>query len=339
MNPESVTDVELTRRQLLAGAVGGGATVGSGVAIYNVFLGYDRFTGTNLTIQDLDSVVSGGLSPSGEHVATAEDYRIEQHDGVISVRDDERIAEFDPAADDPVDAATVDDDLELEGGPLEELVADLAALEAGEVRFVYDQSPAFFDRLESESTRPFTASALRGRRIAAVDPGLVETFAGVDPADTRALVTGLAEGFREYSSYDVARYVAGSIEDNVIFGRRDLRRHFESPADFEALVAGENDGLFCTELTRRAMEAFHAIPAPEQTHPVFTGYVCDYRHKHYYLLLASVRRVDGELVIPVTFLDYMYSTLYDDFRVRWALGEGIEAYDSRHRADEIRWYG
>ena len=331
-----MTNVELTRRQLLAGALGGGASVGGGVAVYNVFLGYDRLTGTNLTVQDLDPLVAEDLYPSGRDVASVDGYRIEHRDGIVSVHDDEEIATFDPLTDDPADAATVDDELGLEDGPLEELVADLGALTAEDVRFVYESYPDFFERVFEREERPYTVSALRGGRRA--DPDLVREFADADPRDPEAVAEGLVTGFRDHTSYDIPRYVAGSVEDNVLFGTRDLRRHFESPTDFESIVEGEDTGLFCYELTRRSVEALQAVPTTEQSAPVFAGYVNDSRHKHVYTIVASAVREAGDLVVPVTFLDYTHSTLYDDLRLRRLLGEGLDAYDDRHRATHVAWY-
>lgn len=354
--------MDLTRRQLIAGAVGGGATVGGGGALYNVVLGYDRVTGTNLLRQNLDPMVADGFRPSEPHVATVDGYRIEQRDGVLSVSeagtDGEPLETLDPATDDPADAAAVDADLGLTDGPLEELVADLAAIEAGEMRFVYDSYPAFFDLIAEHEPRPYTVSAVRGYRGA--DPELVGNFADADPRDPEAVAEGLVDGFREHTSYDIERYLAGSVEDNVLFGARDLRKHFESETDFEAILEGEDTGLFCYELTRRSVDALQAVPAPDQTAPVVGGFVKDDRHKHVYTIVASVVRgrvsedegeegdgdgngdsnesETGELIVPVTFLDYTHSTLYDDLRMRRILGEGLDAYGDRHRATGIYWY-
>ncbi|WP_312910923.1 hypothetical protein [Natronosalvus caseinilyticus] len=355
---------DLTRRQLLAGLAGGGAVLGGGRAVDNVLLGYDRITGTNLVRQDLDPLVSAELRPSGTDVATVDGYRIEHRDGRFSLvggngRDDDSgsdggdgngggggskededegsdvLTTVSPA-DDPADAAAVDREYDLEDGPLEQLVVDLGALESGDVRFVYDSYPAFFDFVRDHEASPYTVAALRGYRTA--DPDRIEAFSGADPADPEAVAEGLVDGFREYSSYDIPRYVAGSVEDNVIFGAYDLRQHFESGTDYEAIVDGENTGLFCFELTRRSVDALQAVHPLEQTVPVVGGYVRDTRHKHVYTILASVVDVDGETVIPVTFLDYTHSTAYDDLRVRWVMGEGLDAYDRRHRATSIDWY-
>lgn len=325
--------MELTRRRLLAGSAGGLAAVGGGVATYNVVLGYDRFTGTNLTIQDLEALVLADLAASGGQELGG--HRIRTDGDRLSV--DDGAAELHLDREGPADAAAVDEEFGLDGS-LRELVVDLGSIAAEEVEVVPASYPEFFDRLRTARTRPATVEALRGAGVRSVDPALVESFAGTASTEPRSLVEGLAEGFREFSYYDVPRYLAGSVQDNVIFGRRDLRARFESPADFESLAAGENDGLFCTELTRRAMEAFHAAPASEQRVPTFTGYVHDARHKHVFLLIGSVVRENGATTMPVTFVDYTYSTLYDDLRLRWALGEGIDAYTSRHRGDRIRWY-
>lgn len=328
--------MDLTRRQLLAGAVGGGAAIGGGRAIYNVVLGYDRFTGTNLRRQDLDPLVAEYLRPSGERVAV-DGYRVTADGDGVTVEDgDDHVTTLDPATDDPADAAAVDDELGLEDGPLEQLVADLGALAAGEVRYVYDSYPAFFELIETGTDRPYTVDALRGGKRA--DPALIAEVTGADPHDPKAVAEGLVEAFREHTNYDIPRYVAGSVEDNVLLGRRDLRQHFESPTDFEAILADEDSGLFCYELTRRSVEALQATPAPDQTTPVVGGFVRNRRHKHVYTVVASALRVDGELVIPVTFLDYTHSTLYDDLRLRRVLGEGLDAYDDGHRATSIAWY-
>lgn len=342
-------DVDLTRRKLLAGAGGGVALVGGGRAIYNVVLGYDRFTGTNLHRQDLDPLVARGLRPSETHVATVDGYRLEHHDGVLSVReageddgssdeenDGDHLASVDVRTDDPETAAAVDDEFGLEDGPLEELLTDLSALAAGEVRFVYDNYPGFFETVRESETRPYTVSAVRGYRSA--DPAVVAAFADADPTDPEAVAEGLVGGFREHTNYDVERYLAGSVEDNVIFGARDLRQHFESPTDFEALLEGEDTGLFCYELTRRSVDALQAVPTLEQSTPVLGGFVKDDRHKHVYTIVVSFLREDGELVAPVTFLDYTHSTLYDDLRVRRITGEGLDAYDTRHKATSVGWY-
>lgn len=330
--------MEWTRRRALAAGLGGAVTAGAARAIYNVFIGYGLVTGTNLLKQDLDPLVSEKLWPSRERVATPGAYEIGLRGGEIRVVEGARLhRSFDPRVDDPADAAAADAELGFEDGPLEQLVADLGALDAGDVRFEYGSYPDFFALLAERDPRPYTVQALRGRRSA--DPSLVREFADADPADPEALVEGLADGFRGYAGYDFERYVAGSVEDNVLLGKRDLRKHFESETDFEALLAGDVSGLFCNELTRRSVDAFQAVPAPDQRGPVLAGFVVDSRHKHVYTIVASaVRGADDELVIPVTFLDYTDVTQNDDLRIDWLIGDGLDAYHKKRRATRIGWY-
>jgi hypothetical protein len=180
-------------------------------------------------------------------------------------------------------------------------------------------------------------TALRGRIAEPVTPETVTQFGGVSPTDRKGLITGLKDGFREYGYYDVPRYIAGSVQDNMIQGARDLRAPFEGPTDFETLLEEGTTGLFCYELTYRAIEALHSVPATEQNPPLVGFWIRDRRHKHVYNGIASVLRDDGELRVPMTFLDYTDSTLYDDLRVKRITGEGLCACDRGHRADEIYW--
>jgi hypothetical protein len=166
---------------------------------------------------------------------------------------------------------------------------------------------------------------------------LVEEVVAAPPTRPRAIAEGLVGGFREHASYDVPRYLAGSVEDNVLFGAADLREFFESPVDFEAVADGETTGLFCYELVYRSIEAFHATHPADQRVPVAGTVVFDDRHKHVYTGLASVVREGGDLVVPMTFLDYTHSTLYDDLALGGVLGEGLEAYNRRHRATAVYW--
>lgn len=335
--------MELTRRRLLLAGGGGLAALGTGRAAYNTVLGYDRYTGTNLQIQDLDAVVRESLQPARTSIET--DDAAVHHDGwTVEIRNEgtvtQRLETGGEHGHAPRELAR------SEGLPPDRFAAlleDLDALHAGTERFEYGDYEWFFetlakaDRRAGASPRPDVVEALRGRLTA--DPATVEAVVGVDPADPLALLEGLVDAFREHSSYDIPRYAAGSVQDNVIFGAHDLRQYFESPADFEALAAGENTGMFCTELTRRSMEALHAVPAIDQTAPVGTAYVSDRRHKHAYTMIYGAYRSagDGALVIPVTFVDYTYSTLYDDLRLTGVLGEGLDAWDDRHRADRIYW--
>jgi hypothetical protein len=235
-------------------------------------------------------------------------------------------------------AVAVDAEFDLPDGPLEQLVSDLPTAIDGDVSFEFAGYDAFFDRLESAETRPFAVEAFRNPRWRGIDPAVVEGFTGVDPGDTRAVVEGLAEGFREHTYYDAARYLAGSIDDHLLFGAADRRRYFASPTSFEALERGEDSGLFCWDFTHRSVEALQAVPARRQTVPTFGWEIYDRRLGHVYTAIGSVYRAADELVVPMTFVDYARSTRNDDLHVRWLLGEGIDAYDHRHRATRVLWH-
>lgn len=326
----------MKRRQALKLLGGGLATVGTGKAAHNTVIGYGTITGTNVTEQDLRPLFAERLD-ADDYRAQVGEYELELDGDELTVRNGDEALESLSVTDATTDeAAAVDAEYDLSGGPVEQLVRDVPALRAGEFVVEPSQYDRFFDRLAEETTRPYAVGATRdGFRGA--DPEMVASFLGFRPTDPERVVVGLVDAFREHTSYDVPRYVAGSIEDNVIFGRKDLRQYFETDVDFEALQAGEAPGLFCTELLRRSAEALHAIPAHEASEPVAAAYVSDQRHKHAFTAIASLYRDDGDLVMPVTFVDYTYSTLYDDFKVTWLTGEGLTAYDTHHRATDIYW--
>ncbi|RQG92719.1 hypothetical protein EA462_00345 [Natrarchaeobius halalkaliphilus] len=341
----------LSRRQLLVRGGGGVSLIAGGVGTYNEILGYDRLTGTNVVRQDLDPIVSEHLGAATDTLTTVSGRHIDHENGALTVQEvavsngseagngPSTLTSFEWSETSPAEAAKLDEELGLdtEGSPLEQLTTDLSALEATEIDFVYGTLAEFFEYAREGESRPYTVDALRGR-VGGVDPGVLEEFTGTPASDVEALIDGLADGFQEFTTYDASRYLAGSLEDNVLFGRGDLRARFESPADFTAIVGGENDGLDCTEMSRRTIEAVHTAHPLEQTVPVVAGYVRDLRHSHFYVTLATVTRVDGELVIPVTFVDYMYTTLVDDFRLDRLARVDPSAYDRYHRADEIRWF-
>lgn len=341
MSPRETVDdalptTEVTRRQALRAFAGGGLALGAGKAVDNVLVGYGVLTGTNLVEQDLAAAVDARFGPS-PFAVTVGDHELGYENGAVVVdRGDGSTLRLPVSETTRETAARTDAELEL-GGVLESVLADLRAIETGEYTFEFSRSPAFFERTDAADTRPYTVGVLRGDRIREVSPATVGTFADADPADPAALVDGLAWGFRHYSGYDVPRYVAGSVQDNVIFGAADLREGFRSPTDFDALLAGENTGLFCYEFTYRSIEAFHAVSPSAQAPPVLGAVVTDSRHKHVYTGLASVIREDGDLIVPMTFVDYTHSTLYDDLGLRGVMGEGVEAYDRRHRTDGVYW--
>lgn len=327
-------DGGITRRRMLFGGAGGLAAVGGGRAIYNTSLGYGEFgMGTNLLQQDLGPLLTERLSTEYDGTIAGTRVRFDGSTIAVGERGENGLS---VAEDGQSDAAEVDRKLGFDGR-LEELFVDLSAFHAGEYAFEFHEPEAFFERFAEVDARPGIVAAIRGDRDRTVDPDVVERFAGADPADPRALVEGLVAGFREHTSYDVPRYVAGSIEDNVLFGAYDLRQYFEGDVGFEALLENGDTGIFCWELVFRSMEALQSVSPGEQTVPIATCYVSDVRHKHAFTGVVGAIREDGELRLPTTFLDYTHSTLYDDFHLTAFLGEGLAAYNSGHRADEIFW--
>ncbi|MFC6728372.1 hypothetical protein ACFQDG_06935 [Natronoarchaeum mannanilyticum] len=327
----------MNRRKLLKLLGGGAVTVGSGKALYNTQVGYGVVTGTNVTEQDLRPLIAQYMRVD-DYRAELDEYAVELSGDTVAVLDgDDVLAERSVTDTTPEEGAAVDAEFDLAGGPVEELVRDVPALRAGEFVVEGAKFDEFFDRIADGDASPFSTGATRDGYDYA-DAETVGAFIGADPADPERVVTALRAAFREHSSYDKPRYVAGSIEDNILFGTVDLRKHFESPVGFEALESGEATGLFCTELTRRANESLHAVPAHEATAPVVSMFVSDTRHKHAYTGVATILREDGKLVMAITFLDYMHSTLYDDLKLTGVLGDGLDAYNSRHRATDIYWH-
>lgn len=332
------TDIAIGRRDALKALGGGGAVVGAGKAVDNVLIGYGTLTGTNLLGQAesgaLGALAARGLAPRPYGLALG-DYHIDMRPrhGHVALDGPGGHEVFPLTPRGTADARAADAASGLDG-VLAQIVSDLTAVEVGEPAFEFHRFDAFFDRVTDAHTRPFTVGALRG--WPAADPDQVAEFADADPSEPRAMLRGLIGGFREHTSYDVLRYLAGSVEDNVIFGAVDLRSTFRNPVDFEALLADDGPGLFCYEFTHRSVEALHAVPAHVQSVPIVGARVWDKRHKHVYTAVATVVRDDG-LRVPMTFVDYTHTTLYDDLRLRGILGEGFEAYNDRHRASVIHW--
>jgi|GEM_PF-576554 len=330
-------DIRVSRREAMAYAGGAGLGIGSWRALHNVVLGYGVVVGTNIREQDLQTLATENLAVRWGVLPAAGGASVRTDGEQIGVYENEQFVDGVGFDDDVAAARDLDAAHGLAGAPATQLHRDVAAMRGGAVTVAPSHVEGFFERIAAGEPRPATVQALRGPVFDRPEPALVESIAGVHPGDVHRLIDGLKSGFRAHSGYDIPRYAAGSIEDNVLFGRLDLRQYFESPAGFEALVDGRNSGLFCTELVDRSIEAFHAVPATEQSVPVVAGAVYDQRHKHSYTILASAIRQDGELVLPVTAIDYTHSTLYDDLHLRWLLGEGLEAYNDRHRVTEIFW--
>lgn len=325
-------DLDLDRRRALKLLGGGLTTVVAGKAVDNVLLGYELL-GTNLRKQELATLVSDGFfagvrrTDVGAHrlVLWGDTLRIQQGKDVLSKH---RYPELSTS-----DAERLDSRYDLDGYLATGLpvLADLHE----RIRPSFSNYESFFEQVREGEPVPGAVELLRS--VASADPAIVRTFTDADPSEPEAVVEGLVDGFREYGGYDLERYVAGSVQDNVVFGLADLRAPFREDVDFETVMAEDGTGLFCYEFTARSIEALHAVPAREQSAPVFAGSVFDERHKHVYTVIGSVLREGDGYAVPLTFVDYTHSTLYDDLNLRGVLGEGLAAYDRRHMATQIFW--
>jgi len=331
-----------TRRGLLARLAGAGAVAGGATAVDNVLVGYGVLVGTNLRAQDLGPLFTEYLSPTDRTFPLDDGRTLVYADDALAVQaEGERVASLALGDATPAAASAFDARHDLPGavGPAEQLTRDLGAVRDGDLVVEGLELPAFFERARTASPRPFSVGPLRGPFFDDAAPETVASATGVDPADPPALVGALAGTFREETDYDLPRYAAGSVEDNVLAGAVDLRQYFESDVDYDAIATDGDVGLFCYEYARRANEAFHAVAPNRQTLPVASAEVLDDRHKHVYTALTTlVRGSDGRLRLLATFLDYTHVALYDDLHARPLLGDGLAAYDDRHRATEIRWY-
>lgn len=330
-------DGRLGRRAWLKRAGAATAGVGAAVAGNNVVLGYGVVSGTNLTEQSIGDIASEPfLELPREAPVPGGRLRIDRGGDRLSVRGDGvrrlPLAETTPAlAREAAAAVAVDPDT------VETAVADVLALRRGDVRWEPVEFDAFRGTVAEGTPRPVATGLLRAGYTDG-DPETVAAFTGADPTDPVATAYALAGAFRETTYYDVPRYVAGAIQFNVLLDTVEIRKYLRSDTSFEALVEGRTDGMFCQELTHRSIEAFHAPSVLAQSPPVASVIAFDPRHRHNYTAVASVTRRDGELVAPIAFLDYTHSTLYDDLNLRGVLGEGLEAYNSRHRARELAWW-
>ncbi|MFC7046272.1 hypothetical protein ACFQH6_13405 [Halobacteriaceae archaeon GCM10025711] len=323
----------MERRDVLKLFGGGLLLVGGGKAVDNVLIGYDE----NLLNQDLDSLARERFGATERWERQVGDHTLDRDGDRLRVLDaaGETSATLSLSSATTAEAAAVDDELGLAGGPVEQIVADIGALRSGDYVFAFSRLDPFFERVHTADARGFTTDLVRSGWATA--PDTVREFTGAAPDEPRAVVQGLMEAFNEHTDYDVPRYLAGSITDNVLFGTVPLRKYFRANVSFPALLDDRHAGMFCYEFTYRSMEALHAVPAFDQRTPVVAGRVHDERHKHVYTAIASVVREDGDLVVPVTFVDYTHTTLYDDFNLTPVLGTGLEAYGDRHRATAIYW--
>lgn len=325
----------MKRRRFLGLLGGGAATVGAGKAIHNAVIGYGKLTGTNLTEQDLIAVSSQPF-PQPSDISV-------QSDATVTHTDTEMMVETQSTYKYPYNQETSVSDFPptLSKSEKERLSAthsDLHDLYTQNFTFKPKSVTNFFETI-SNQVNPYTVSALRGERYKSVQAETIAEFTGTSPTKTQETVTKLAQELRNQTDYDIPRYLAGSVQDNILFGAVDLREPFRSEVSFNNLVKTDDSiGMFCYEFTWRSIEALHSTPAYAQSLPVFAATVIDDRHKHVYTLIGTVYRTkNGDLKIPLTFVDYTHVVLYDDIHARSVLGEGLNAYNERHRATDIWW--
>jgi hypothetical protein len=317
----------------------GGAALGVGTlkALDNVVVGYGVVTGTNLTEQTIGDYAGAPFRWS-DRAAPVPGGRVEMphdRDQLVLRGAGERTVQVAEAT--PAEARKAAAAVAIDPGAVEELLADIHALRRGDARYEGVSFTDFGEAVDKGTVRSATTALLRPYFLD-TDPETVASFTGVHPREPVEMAPALAEAFREETYYDLPRYAAGSVEDNVIMGTADLRQYFESPTSFEALAEGRTQGMFCYEFTFRSAAAFHAAPVTEQSPPVAASKAVDDRHKHVYTALATVTRQDGEVVVPTTFVDYTHTTLYDDLKLRGVLGEGLDGYTSRHRITGLPWW-
>jgi hypothetical protein len=332
------TEETLGRRGWLKRAGAATAGIGAAVAANNVVLGYGVVTGTNLTEQSIADIASDPFLEGDRRVSVPGGHLAIPRGGeelVVGGSEETRRLDLDTTTPDRGrEAATaVDADPDV----VERAVTDVLALRRGDVRWEPVQFDSFRETVAHGTPRPLVTGLMRARHTDG-DPGTVADFTGVPATDPVDTAYALAEAFRETTYYDIPRYVAGSIQFNVLMDTVELRPYLRSDTSFEALAEGRTRGMFCQELAQRSIEAFHAPSVFAQSPPVAATVAYDPRHRHNYTALASFTRRDGRLVAPIAFLDYTHSTLYDDLNLRGVLGEGLEGYNSRHRARELTWW-
>lgn len=324
----------VTRRRLL-GLAGGLGALGGAKAVDNVLLGYELL-GTNLRKQNLATLFATSLCDRVHRV---------ERNGIDVIRFDDVLRLTDAASGTLLaerqwstltksDREALDEQYGLDG-VVGELASFLDAVAAGDVSFRFTDHATFFRRVDGAAHHETAVALLRG--FPAAEPTTVEQFVGVHPRDPAGVVTDLVGAFRERTHYDIARYGAGAVQFNLAGNAADLRAPFREETGFGALAEG-GVGMFCEEFARRSVEALHAPPVSEQSPPVFGGLVVDDRHKHVYTTIGTVLRGSEGPQVVATFVDYTHTTLYDDLGLVGVLGEGLDAYNRRHRADWLWWW-
>lgn len=312
----------MKRREMMWRTGQGAIALGIAKTLHNTVVGYGQFgIGSNLISQDLEAIASAKFpSFRRRRYSQIDNNAVRVRSGIAEYEDD---GEWREARD-------------ADHAAIRSFDRDVRTVTTGDFSFRFCDLQSFFEDIDPDSVRPAIVELLRGR--AGADPETIMSLTSASLHDAEALVYGLADIFREQTRYDIPRYLAGAVDDNLLPVDANLREPFRPTVDFETLASQSTPiGLFCTEYTRLANAAVHSIPAVEQSPPIFGLTVRNARHKHVYNGFGTVVSHQDEMVLPITFADYTDSTLVDDFRLRKFVGERVNAFDTSHRADEIWW--
>lgn len=312
------------------------ASVGTAKAADNILIGYGNLSGTNLTQQNLVPIASAGFSPASFEI---------QRDDTALIFDGAKIRLIGTEYDETLSstegntgvARKMDRHHSVFGTPALELVEDLTAFANGKFEFEFFSVSEFFSQVSEGTTRPYTALAFRGANRSSPQLSVIREFADVDPTAMKELIGGLADGFRQYTRYNTERYIARSIQFNLLLNTVSLDSPFTHQTAFEEIMDGPKTPFLCWDFAERSIEAFHAVSPVRQDVPVIAGRVNDARHGHVYTALATVLRLGSSLRIPVTFLDYRNAILFDSGPLSLVFDPDVGAFDARHRATRIRW--
>ena len=311
----------MKRREVLKRGVQGSLSLGIAKALHNTTIGYGHFgLGDNLHDQDLHALLEQGIRLPYTSERSIDGYRVKRQRNDLTYNNDGDWHEISPSS----------------PQSLQDMATAVSHIDAGSFSASFSDPNTFFETCTHHTPNPHVVESIRANRLPPADPSRVETVTGVSPSDSKRTVSGLIEGFREHGAYDIPRYLAGSIEDNVIVGAADLREPFLPEESFEELLSqDEAVGLFCGELTRLSIRAMHAMPATEQSPPLFGFYVLNRRHKHAYTGFGTAIVDDDNLHLPITFVDYTHTTLYHDLHIDRFFDDPENAYTEWQRADQF----
>ncbi len=315
----------MRRRELLRTGVGAGVTLGLARALHNTVIGYGQFgIGENLTEQHIGGLARAGYpGPNGGRLALG--------DGELLIGT-ESVRYREDGTDEwtSVGAAETPESVQT-------LTSDIRSLQRGEFDVEVFPLEDFFEWIDQRQSRPTLLGLLRRQHAVRPDRSLIDEFTGIDPGNGKTLLGGLAEAFAESTTYDIPRYAAGSVQDNLLPVDVDLRGPFRPDIGFEQLVDADGIGLFCGEYTLLTNRALRSVPPADQSPPLRGLTVYNDRHKHVYNGVISVVESENGLVIPVTFVDYTFTTLRATVGLDNIAPGEKNAYGTGHRADRINW--